>query len=224
LFKNSVGDNPSVLAKIQEYFGIKSRYLNSMSTGMQNEKGDVKMEFAGGENIDANIKAFKQSSVSYNQLTRTGITNFCKLFFNEDMQRELEGLFVAKARNKHAHAFTEAIAEAIGTKAKEILSWAFSYKESREILVIYERDTSTMNIYAMRDVFKTLGKEVGFTRNGNIQIGKSVVIQRKGGNGVHAEPIPKDSLRHPGNNVQIKLKMKEFINEMESILLATYRI
>ncbi len=47
-------------------------------------------------------------------------------------------------------------------------------------------------------------------KRGNILIGKSVVIQRKGGNGVHSKDIPKDSLKHPGNNIQIKLRMKTF--------------
>lgn len=224
LFKNSIGDNPSVIGKIQGQFGITSRYLSSMSTGIHSEKADVKMEFADGFNVDANIKAFKKSSASYNQLTRTSIGNFCTLFFNEDMQKDLEVSFIAKARDKHARSFSEPIMQTIGTKAKEILQWAFSYKESREILVIYERDSSTMNIYAMRDVFKKLGTETAITRNGNILIGKSVVIQRKGGNGVHSLDIPKDSLRHPGNNVQVKLKMKEFIVEMESVLLASYHI
>ena len=28
LFKNSIEDNPSVIAKIQEYFNIKSRFLS----------------------------------------------------------------------------------------------------------------------------------------------------------------------------------------------------
>ena len=116
------------------------------------------------------------------------------------------------------------IAQQVGEKAKDILKWAFSYKESREILVIYERDTSTMSIYAMREVFRNLGTETKLTKKGSIAIGKSVVIQRKGGNGVHSLDIPKDSLKHPGNNVQVKLKMKEFISEMESILLASYHI
>ena len=73
LFKNSVGDNPSVIKKLQEIFTIEGRFLQAISTGMQNEKADVKLEFADGRNIDANVKAFKESSVSYNQLTRTSL-------------------------------------------------------------------------------------------------------------------------------------------------------
>jgi hypothetical protein len=96
LFKNSVEDNPSVIEKIQKYFDIDSRFLTAISTGIHSEKADVKMEFADGNNIDANIKAFKKTSVAYNQLTRTSITNFCKLFFDEAMQTELEQLFITK--------------------------------------------------------------------------------------------------------------------------------
>jgi hypothetical protein len=81
-----------------------------------------------------------------------------------------------------------------------------------------------MYIYPMREVFKRLGTETKLTLRGSIAIGKCVVIQRKGGNGVHSLDIPKDSLKHPGNNVQVKLKMRELISEMDDILLAHYHI
>lgn len=228
LFKNSIEDNPSVIAKIQQHLNIKSRFLNAVSTGIHSEKSDVKMEFADGHNIDANIKAFKQNGVAYNQLTRTSIANFCKLFFDRSMQDEIELLFVSKARNTKSHVFPSSVQSRIGAaiqaKSDKILEWAFSYKQSREILILYERTTSVMLIYSMREVFKRLGKTVTFTKRGNIAIGETVVLQRKGGNGVHSIGIPKDSLRHPGNNVQLKLKMREFVKAMENILLTSYRI
>ena len=44
----------------------------------------------------------------------------------------------------------------------------------------------------------------------------SIVIQRKGGNGVHVHGIKdKGDPTHPGNNIQIKLKVNHFIEEME---------
>jgi len=228
LFKNSIEDNPSVIAKIQEHFSIKSRLLNAVSTGIHSEKADVKMEFADGHNIDANIKAFKKSSVSYNQLTRTSISNFCSKFFDDTMKTELEGLFIAKARKINAQVFPDEIQPRIGKAfqevAEKIIEWAFSYKQSREILVIYERDSSVMYIYSMKEVFKKLNKTLTFTKRGNIAFGETIVLQRKGGNGVHSKDIPKDSLKHPGNNVQLKLKMKEFVKIMEPVLLASYHI
>lgn len=228
LFKNSIEDNPSVIEKIQKYFDIESRFLNAISTGIHSEKADVKMEFADGNNIDANIKAFKKTSAAYNQLTRTSITNFCKLFFDEAMQTELEQLFIAKARDKRSQVFPEVIRPrikaAMEAKVDKMLEWAFSYKQSREILVLYERTTSMMYIYPMKEVFKHLNKEVAFTSRGNIAIGDTIVLQRKGGNGVHSKDIPKDSLRHPGNNVQLKLKMLDFVKAMEGVLLTSYHI
>ena len=65
LFKNSIGDNMDVIKKIQECFGIKSRFLKAISTGIHSEKADVKMEFADGHNIDANIKAYKKTRRSF---------------------------------------------------------------------------------------------------------------------------------------------------------------
>ncbi len=108
--------------------------------------------------------------------------------------------------------------------SKEILHWAFSYKQSREILVIYERDESIMSIYPMKAVMKNIGSQVEITVRGNITIGNSVVIQRKGGNGVHAAHIRKDDPKHPGNDVQVKLKMLEFMDEMRGSLLISYKI
>ena len=228
LFANSIGDNPSIVAKIQKYFRIEARFTNAIRTGIHSEKGDVKMEFADGHNIDANIKAFNKSGIAYNQLTRTPIANFCKLFFDSEMQVELERLFKAKARDKKTQVFPEAVRPrikvAVEVQAENILKWAFSFKESREILVIYERQRSMMYIYPMKEVLANLSREVNFTKRGNIAIGELVVLQRKGGNGIHSIHIPKDSLKHPGNNVQLKLKMNEFVETMESVLLASYHI
>jgi len=225
LFKNSIGDNPSIVKKIQREFSIQGRFLNAISTGIHSEKADVKMEFADGNNIDANIKAFKKTSVSYNQLTRTPITHFCELFGLTEYEQELKDLFIAKARNRQALLFHDNKWQSIiQKKAKDILLWSFSYKQSREILVIYERIDSIMSIYSMSEVMKIIGTQVEITRKGNIAIGSSVVIQRKGGNGVHTLHIRKDDLKHPGNSVQVKLKMKEFMQEMKDCLLASYHI
>ena len=187
------------------------------------------MEFADGRNIDANIKAYKSSSVAYNQLTRTSISNFCNRFsLDENFKKELENLFILKARNTKGKLFPIEIQDRIKpifqNISVEMLKWGFSHKASREILVIYERDNSVMLIYSMKKVFDKLDKTISFTRNGNIAIGKSIVFQRKGGNGIHSIDIPKDSLKHPGNNVQLKMRMKPFIDDMLSCLIATYQI
>lgn len=229
LFKNSVSDHPVVIEKIREYFKIQGRFLNAISTGIHAEKSDVKLEFADGHNIDANVKTFKVHGPAYNQITRTSIANFCKKFSLEAEQKELQELFIAKAKHVSIHVFPDvvrtkwlAIFERI---ASDILKWSFSYKSSREILVLCERDCmTTMYLYSMKDVIQNLNRKISFTRSGNVAIGTSVVFQRKGGNGVHSKNITRDNLKHPGNNVQIKLKMREFIREMAGVLLTSYHV
>ena len=64
-----------------------------------------------------------------------------------------------------------------------------------------------MRIYAMKDILKSLNYDIIFTNKCNIIIGNYIVIQRKGGNGSLSKTIPKDSIKHPGNNIQLKLKI-----------------
>lgn len=228
LFKNSISDHPAVLKKIQSYFGICGHYLGAIGMGTHSEKADVKMEFADGRNIDANIKAFSKSGISYNQLTRASVETFCKRFLLENIRLELEGLVIKKAKNTNSKLIPEHLQEKyrriFEEIAKEMVEWSLSYKKSREIIVIYERDDSIMRIYPMKDVLKNFDYSISFTKNGNIAIGDCIIFQRKGGNGDHSKSIPKDSIKHPGNNVQLKLKMNEFILKMESVLLAEYQI
>jgi hypothetical protein len=228
LFKNSVGDNPAAIAAIQNHFNIEGRFLGAISTGIHAEKTDVKMEFADGHNVDANVKAFKESSVSYNQLTRTSLANFCRRFSLTGEQPELERLFIAKANDVKSKLFPESVHDRMRPVfqriARDILLWSFSFRQSREIVVVYERDASVMLVYPMREVLREIGTAIAFTDRGNISIGSCVTFQRKGGDGIHAANIPKGSLRHPGNDVQIKLKMNEFVGQMRSVLLTSYTI
>lgn len=228
LFENSIDDFPDAIEAIRKHFKISGSFLKAISTGRHSEKVDVKMEFSDGRNIDANIKAFSRSSASYNQMTRSSISSFCELFFDAEMKELIEGLFIQKAKNKNNHTFPEETASYIiprfQAKAREILIWSLSRKSSREILVIFERDTRVMYIYPMKEVIKKINLNVSLTKNGCIALGDSIVIQRKGGNGVHSKDIPKDSLSHPGNNVQIKMKMKKFITEMSEVCISSYQI
>ncbi len=70
--------------------------MNASTAGIHGEKSDVRLNFASGHFIDANIKAYKQKS-GFNQLTRTTISKFCDIFsLNENMKIDLERLVVEK--------------------------------------------------------------------------------------------------------------------------------
>ena len=219
LFKNSIGNHLDIINKIKDVFKIKGRFLDAINTGMHAEKVDVKIGFSCGHYIDVSIKAYK-AKIAYNQLTRTSLYNFCKTF-DLDCLEYLQNLFINKAKKVSSSLFPiEEQQKALSIFqpiSKKMLKRSFSNKTARELLALYEREKSEMRIYVMKDVLKNLDQDITFTNKGNILIGKFIVIQRKGGNGIHVHgTVDKDNLKHPGNNIQLKLKVKDFVDGMQN--------
>lgn len=226
LFCNSIGDNQGVINSIQEAFDLEGRYLKSIKTGIHGEKCDVKMSFADGRNVDANIKAYKPDAM-FNQATRTTLVNFKeKIGLTEKEADELTYLFLEKAKGTNRPLIPMSLrnkwGEIIGDKLQKIVKWSLSSHPSREILVLYDRVESIMRLYKMTDVLIHAGSTVTFTPRGNIQLGNYMVLQRKGGDG-NVTRYLKTELKHPSNDVQIKLDIKKFL-EADLPLLARYSI
>lgn len=226
LFCNSVGDHQSVIEILKKSFGIDGRYLHSMKTGIHGEKCDVKMSFADGRNIDANIKAYKPKSM-FNQMTRTSLKNFGETVgISENDIEELKTLFLQKAEDTNRPLIPMSLRnkwrEIIEERAKKIVKWSLSMHESREILVLYDRDESIIRIYRMSDFLNGISYAVGFTPKGNFLIGSCIQIQRKGGDG-NITRVPKTNLAHPSNHVQVKLDIRAFL-KLSIPVLAQYSI
>lgn len=45
LFKNSIGDHKDIVEKIRNAFNIEGRFVTAISSGIHNEKVDIKMEY-----------------------------------------------------------------------------------------------------------------------------------------------------------------------------------
>lgn len=227
LIKNSIIDHPTVIKKLEEYFNIQGKLDNTSGGGIYGDKSDVRINFTCGHYIDANVKGFR-NNVAFNQLTRTTVSKFCEIF-NLDISRkqELENIIVAKSKNTKNPLFSREQQEEWGQffndNAKKLLKWGFSKNTNREILVLYNRDTSIVKIYAMKEVLNHLPTDIVFTKGG-FNIGGCVSFQRKGGNGSMSKTIPKTSIKHPGNNIQLKLKIKKVIILLEDIELVEYTI
>lgn len=226
LFCNSIGDNESVTSSIQAAFNLEGRYLKSIKTGIHGEKCDVKMSFADGRNVDANIKAYKPK-VMFNQATRTSVKNFSEqMGLSDDEGKELTYLFLEKAKDTNRPLIPMGLrnkwSEIIGEKAQQIIKWSLSSHPSREILVLYDRTESIMRLYKMSDVLSHAGSITSFTPKGNIKLGKYMALQRKGGDG-NVTRYLKTELKHPSNDVQIKLDIKAFL-KADVPLLARYSI
>jgi hypothetical protein len=229
LFKNTIVDYPSIIELLKEKFSIQGRFLNANKSGIMGEKSDVRLSFACGHHIDVNIKAYKKSA-SFNQLTRTTLNKFTELFnISPEKKNELEHLITEKARDTKNNSlfptsYQKEWFDFFEKNVNEILKWGFSFTKSREILALFERDSDTFRLYMMKDVLSKLNKDISISKKGNINIGNCISFQRKGGNGSLSKTIPKTSIKHPGNNVQLKINSVKFISEMENHLLKSYSI
>jgi hypothetical protein len=228
LFKNTICDHREAVEKIREKFKIDGRFLTAINNGVHCEKADVKMNFACGHNIDVNVKAYQGNG--FNQLTRASVRKFCTNFgINSEMEHDLERIVVAKSVNTSAELFSpddisrwHGIFESL---AKSLIRWGFSNKAGRELLAIYNRETSIMAIYAMQDVIKFLHSRTNITyTKGGFNICDCVSFQRKGGNGSLSKTIDKHDIRHPGNDIQLKLKTGKFVQMTRNIVLYEYEI
>ena len=136
------------------------------------------MEFLCGRNVDANIKSYKETA-AYNQLTRTSLSRFCN-HFNIDYFDLLQDSFIRKTKSINSKLIPKykqnEILDMLQLQQKIWSNGLMRYKKSRETLVLYERNNSLMQIYAMKDVFKKIDYKIEFTNNSNIAIGNSIII------------------------------------------------
>lgn len=227
LIKNSIVDHPAVIKKLKERFNMQGALANTAGGGIYGDKSDVRINFTCGHYIDANVKGFK-NKVAFNQLARTTVSKFSDDFgLNSADKQELENIVVAKSKNPKNSLFSEEQWQKWGkffkANAKNLLKWGFSKNPNREILVLYNRDTSIVKIYPMREVLNTLPTDITFTKGG-FNIGGCISFQRKGGNGSLSKHIPKTTIQHPGNNVQLKVKINKLTPILELVKLAEYTI
>lgn len=210
LFKNSIGNQPVVLGTLRKHFGIAGKFAKAFSTGTDAGKSDVIVRFTDST-LSANIKAFK---TGFNQLTRTTIASFCREFAVEELRTVFEegAVRVAARKGRFILAADESVVTSkLSGLAPAIVHFSLARMENPELLVLYNRRTNLMNLYDMKHLFETLDYSVSISGRGVIRIGKYVTIQRKGGNGVHSIHIPNTSLAHPGNNLQVKMKVGSFV-------------
>jgi hypothetical protein len=227
LIKNSIVDHPTVIEKLREQFKIEGELSNTACEGIYGDKSDVRINFACGHYIDANVKGFR-SKTAFNQLTRTTVSKFCENFnLNAADKQELEDIVVAKSKNARNPLFPQEQKDKWGKffndNAKKLLNWSFSRNPSREILVLFNRDALVVKIYPMKKVLERLPTDITFTKGG-FNIGSCVSFQRKGGNGSLSKNIPKNTIRHPGNNIQLKAKINKLIEILEPVKLGEYTI
>jgi len=223
MIKNSICKQLQIINILKEKFKIKGKLDNTSRSGIYGDKADVRISFDCGHYIDVNVKGYQ---IGFNQLVRTSISNFCKYFeLSESDKLDLERIIQEKAKNTKKELFTEKDWEKwsdfFKKNIEKLLKWAFSENPSREILVLYDKKTFAVKIYSMKDVLRELSKQKIEKTKGGFNLGKNISFQRKGGDG-NVKTYPKTDLRHPSNNIQIKLKIGKDKNFLNDFKLAEY--
>jgi hypothetical protein len=225
MIKNNICDWSQIINILKEKFKIKGKLDNTSRSGIYGDKADVRISFDCGHYIDVNVKGYK---IGFNQLVRTSISQFCRDFnLSESDKLDLERIIREKAKNTKRELFTEKDwvkwSVFFENNVEKLLKLAFSENPNREILVLYNKETFVVKIYSMKDVLRELSKQKIKRTKGGFNLGKNISFQRKGGDG-NIKTYPKTDLRHPSNNIQMKLKIgkdKDFLNSIE---LAKYNI
>jgi len=225
MIKNSICDWPQAINVLKEKFKIKGKLDNTSRSGIYGDKADVRISFDCGHYIDVNVKGYK---IGFNQLVRTSISQFCKYFnLSESDKLDLDRIIREKAKNTKKELFTEKDWIKWGiffeNNVEKLLKLAFSENLSREILVLYNKKTFVVKIYSMKDVLRELSKQKIERTKGGFNLGKNISFQRKGGDG-NIKTYPKTDLRHPSNNIQMKLKIGKDNDFLNNIELAKYNI
>lgn len=92
--------------------------------------------------------------------------------------------------------------------------------ELRILAILEYNERLTLCMFNVDEVINFIEQDVakaGISFGNRINIGNYIQLQRKAGNGRHVK-IPKTSLDHPGNQLQVKFLAKKFVDEAKSLL------
>ncbi len=192
--------------------------------GGDKRKTDVVIDF--GDTIElapvrVTIKSF--SGAGYNHLERRPLPAFCARNQISDPDQEfLKELILRKATAEDKRrALVEQGEQAriieIFTNIEPGIS-AIRGNDYPQILALYSIDLGKWHLYNICQQVEPLvsARAISFTvPGGNIQFGDYIVIQRKAGD--KSKKFSLDDIRHPANDVQIKMWVKKFFDRVEPV-------
>lgn len=194
-------------------------FLEVHSTGNNLKKSDVLLGFSNNYFLGINIKAGK---VGFNQITRLWLEKLKSEIYLENELVEIIQNGIDNHRLKRSKIliepnFQEKIKNAFEQKSKLILELIFKGigNDVVKVLVIYNRNNKVFYFYDIDELIENISKlGISFSKNGVVKFGEFITLQRKGGNGDKLH-LPKSDSRHPGNQLQFKMKIIDFVNANE---------
>ncbi len=217
LFSNSLKNLPELIAILIDYFGYTGVLAKSYPTGPAGGKADVIISFTDGNHLTANIKSF--GKVGVNQAARGTVQSFVDNCNLEAINQILVEGVVRKAKKGRLVLEEDepVVHDAVSASAQKLVQFALGRLERPKLLVLYDNVREVMHLYDLEKLLKEMSYEVTFSDRGNIMIGESILLHRKGGDG-NVKRFEKIDPRHPGNNLAVKLLCKKFIGSYEPIV------
>ena len=214
-FSNHVKKSYDLQDAISQYFEIEGEFLESHPAGPNLHKSDVLLLFKDAKPVGANIKVGKSN---FNQVTRGTLQNISsKVGFSESTERALQvgidNYRLGREKILVEERFRESVAKDIESIQYQMFEAIFRGRgnDIAKLLVLHDRNKTAWHLYDLEKVLLDASKlPITFSKNGIIHFGNLLSLQRKGGDG-DKKHVPKSDIRHPGNDLQFKIKIFDYI-------------
>lgn len=213
---------PELLRALRGYDATAKAKGPPIEVKSNKEKASVKIEFDTKlyRPLRIRIKTFN-SRYTENHLERRKHREFCCRHGLQRSRKFLASLWLDKAVNPKERRLVagQGNSQRVSRIFASIdLGGALCGEDSPQVLALYNGTDNHWHLYDMDgDVLPLVRKQpVGFTKRGNILIGNYIIIQRRGSEGELG--TSSEDIDHPSNNVQIKMRMRNFYNEMKPLV------
>ena len=221
-FVSLLKKNKDLIEKIKNQYKIKENFSEAHPTGRNQKKSDVLLLF-NNYSMGVNIKAGK---TNFNQITRLWLDKFIEVISLSNKCKEVIQNGIDNHRLKRNKIFIEEkyfeiLKKEFEPNLKKIIEYIFKGLNNNivKLLVLYNRNKKYYFIYDIDSVIDLFSKNIiTFSKNGIIKIGDFITLQRKGGNGIACK-IPKSDLKHPGNQIQFKMKILSFMDKNKPLFI-----
>lgn len=211
---------PELLMALSGYDVTDVAERDPVHVSTNNEKASVKIELVTNHTpLRVKIKTFK-SSYADNHLERRKHRDFCDQNGLQHGRDLLEDLWLRKAADTDRHLVDKKheLSRIARMFAPIDFGKTLCGKDKPQVLALYNGTEKHWHLYDMKkDVLPLVQKQsIGTTPRGNIQIGKYIVVQRRGSEGVKG--TSHTDIDHCSNGFAVKLKVKKFYNEVEPLV------
>ncbi|MDP8233561.1 MAG: hypothetical protein P9M06_02000 [Candidatus Saelkia tenebricola] len=217
LFASKLKADTKLQKFITRKYKLKGDFLEAHPTGINQKKSDVLVLFSESVPVGVNIKAGK---ADFNQVTRLWLSSLAKEIKLSKTAVSIFQKGIDNYRLKRKECLIEKesqpyIENELRGKLDLVIELIFRGigNDIAKILALYDRTKKVYHLYDLDEfISKVARSKIGFTAKGIVKIGKYLSIQRKSGNGASVK-VPKSHPKHPGNQIQFKMKILSFMHE-----------